>query len=621
MRLPASSFSAAHWTRPFLISAAYGALFVLFDTQATVFETAPGVSPWYPSAGLNLALVLIFGLRYLPLVFAALFASGVFISEPALPWPHLLLPNLVLTAGYGAAAAWLRRHLGGLHPMSLKAVNWLLAVALGLPALVAPLAVLGYTLTGLEGYSLEALPHLAFSWWRGDAVGLLTLTPLLFWAVAPYVPHWRPAFEAEDRFGARLSSAGALLEAAVQVAAVGLVLYLVFYVLPGGSFHFYLFFLPLLWMALRHGLPRATLGVFAINLSAVLAMAHHQMTETVLPFQLFMIALALTGLLLGALTSERRRAVRSLRQVRRRLAERLNSDASPSPRPTLSSGETLQVYIGQLQQEQEQLADTGQALRELNARKDAFFSLLSHDLKNLLFSSVQLSEVLATDAATLSRPQIEAFAGDLLDASRRTYDLLDNLLQWARVQTGQMPHHPESLSARALVEEHLRLFADHARHKDLTLESDVPAALHVRADGHTTRTVLRNLLSNAIKFTEPGGRISVRVRLQEDECIRFAVTDTGVGIAPDDLDKLFHIDQYLSTPGTDDERGSGLGLLLCQEMVEQNGGRLWAESTPGEGSTFYFTLPSADPLPLTEDGHPIAAALSDSAAASATSPS
>jgi signal transduction histidine kinase len=174
-------------------------------------------------------------------------------------------------------------------------------------------------------------------------------------------------------------------------------------------------------------------------------------------------------------------------------------------------------------------------------------------------------------------------------SSQNAMDLLQNLLDWSRAQTGRMEFNPEYFELVDLIGESKMLFDAIASQKNISIKSELPHSIVVFADKQMTSTVLRNLISNAIKFTRHGGEINLSAK-KKSNGILISVSDNGVGIAAERLIKLFRIDESNSTYGTEKERGTGLGLILCKEFVENHGGKIWAESEEGKGSTFYFTL-------------------------------
>ncbi len=241
---------------------------------------------------------------------------------------------------------------------------------------------------------------------------------------------------------------------------------------------------------------------------------------------------------------------------------------------------------------EKQLEENDILLREANAAKDKFLSIIAHDLKGPFHSLLGLSEMLVDEFRTRSISETEEIAGALHKAVGHTYSLLTNLLDWSQARSGRMPFNPEIMNIRPLVEQQVRMIMSAATAKSITIRLQMQDPVNVKIDKPMVETVIRNLLSNAVKFTHPGGMIDIAAEYQGVEC-RISVRDNGVGIEPDNMDKLFRIDQSHITKGTSNEKGTGLGLLLCQEFIQKHGGKIWVESKPDKGSVFSFTLPAA----------------------------
>ena len=229
-------------------------------------------------------------------------------------------------------------------------------------------------------------------------------------------------------------------------------------------------------------------------------------------------------------------------------------------------------------------------LRELNATKDKFFSIIAHDLKSPFNSIIGFSNLLVRQIEEKDYAAIERYAGIIQNSSQQAMDLLMNLLEWSRSQTGRIVFTPEDIDMKTLIDQSIELFYGSAQQKSITIYSEILVSRPVSADKAMINTILRNLISNGIKFTTTGGKIIVSAEQISNEVV-ISVSDNGVGIDNNSISKLFRIDQNHSTLGTQKEKGTGLGLLLCKEFVEKHGGKIWVESTPGKGSKFSFTIP------------------------------
>ena len=233
-------------------------------------------------------------------------------------------------------------------------------------------------------------------------------------------------------------------------------------------------------------------------------------------------------------------------------------------------------------------------LKKLNESKDSLFSLISHDLRSPFNSLLGFSEILATEYETLTRDEIKEYLNVIYDTSKNLYGMTNNLLQFSRFQMGRVDFSPADLDIKAMLNHSLKLLRGNTIKKRINVISSVPDGIKVYADEDMLNSILQNLISNAVKFTPKGGDIYISVNKLTDSntknMLQVVIRDTGVGLNNELIGQLFK-EHVQSTPGTDKEYGSGLGLLLVKEFVEKNGGEINVKSVLNEGSTFYFTLP------------------------------
>jgi PAS domain S-box-containing protein len=229
-------------------------------------------------------------------------------------------------------------------------------------------------------------------------------------------------------------------------------------------------------------------------------------------------------------------------------------------------------------------------LEELNANKDKFFSVIAHDLRSPFISLLGYTEILNEDIDELTTDETKVFATNIHESSKNLFSLLENLLEWSRVQTGRVKFTPVEVVVDKIIFDTIDLFREPAHTKNISLTFAEASDIKAFADVNMIESVLRNLISNSIKFTKPGGNIIVRTKVEQKACT-VTIEDNGCGIPKDDIEKIFSIGDHISTNGTNDEKGSGLGLILCKEFVNKNGGKIWAESEINVGSKFNFTLP------------------------------
>ncbi|RPH34239.1 MAG: hypothetical protein EHM93_01370 [Bacteroidales bacterium] len=229
-------------------------------------------------------------------------------------------------------------------------------------------------------------------------------------------------------------------------------------------------------------------------------------------------------------------------------------------------------------------------LESLNSTKDKFFAIIAHDLKNPFSTVLGLSELLAKEFETFEADKLKVFIEQIYKYSNNTFNLLENLLQWSMLQTGRMPLRPKLVNINELITENIELLKGNANQKGISIDSNKIDDGLVFVDESMITTVIRNLLSNAIKFTTQAGAINIDI-VKEGSKLKISIEDNGVGISMQDQQRLFKIDSNPTSIGTSMEKGTGLGLILCKDFVERNGGNIWLDSQLGKGTTFYFTIP------------------------------
>ena len=244
---------------------------------------------------------------------------------------------------------------------------------------------------------------------------------------------------------------------------------------------------------------------------------------------------------------------------------------------------------------EQQVKERTRELELANASKDKFFSILAHDLRAPFNGLIGMTEIFSENIGknTFNQNDMKTGMDSLGKTAKTVYSLLENLLTWSRLQRGAIEFFPQELLLEQTVDEVLDIFESNTQQKQIRLSNKIPAPTPVYADVNMLNTILRNLVSNALKFTHEGGQIEVSAEAhEEEEYVEVCVSDTGVGMSPEDQQKLFRIDVKHSDVGTAGEKGTGLGLILCKELVEQNGGAIRVESEPGAGARFLFTIPA-----------------------------
>ena len=252
--------------------------------------------------------------------------------------------------------------------------------------------------------------------------------------------------------------------------------------------------------------------------------------------------------------------------------------------------EELTVQKDELAYQANKLSRMNSELKDLNEKKNRFFSVIAHDIKNPFNAIMGFVEMLKLDGKTLTTEKRNAYVEAIYTSSRALYNLLENLLLWARAQSDRVKFNPKIFPVRAIINESLFVQKENYKKKFIDVKVNLDEEIEVYADQDQLNIVVRNLISNAIKFTPENGNILIEGTIKGNEFI-LKIKDSGVGISPGDKENLFKIDKSVSTVGTDGEKGTGLGLILCKEFIENHNGKIWIESEVGKGSTFGFSIP------------------------------
>jgi signal transduction histidine kinase len=237
-----------------------------------------------------------------------------------------------------------------------------------------------------------------------------------------------------------------------------------------------------------------------------------------------------------------------------------------------------------------EIEKNAEVLKQINNEKDKFFSIIAHDLKSPFNSIMGFSELLNISYDDYTDEEKRDFAKNIFQSSYGAFRLLENLLEWARIQTNRTEFKPETINLKNLINEIIQIHFLSAHNKNINLINNVTQNFLVYSDKNMASTIIRNLISNAIKFTNIGGEIIISAKLNANDT-EVAISDNGMGIPEKVLPLLFRIDEDVKTIGTQGETGTGIGLILCKEFVERNSGKIWVKSKVDKGSTFFFTLP------------------------------
>jgi two-component system sensor histidine kinase/response regulator len=264
-----------------------------------------------------------------------------------------------------------------------------------------------------------------------------------------------------------------------------------------------------------------------------------------------------------------------LKQARQMLAEK---------------NQKLEELNNSLKQSNATIEADARRLAQLNAEKNKFFSIIAHDLRGPFTGLIGLTDLLNSQIDNMPAEEVKEMLGLLAESSNQVFSLLENLLEWSRVQMNAVSFTPELCLLKPLITHTLHHFQTQAGIKNIKLTTEVDENLTIMADGIMLKTVIRNLISNAIKFTPRNGEVRIFTQKIAEDKWQLAVSDSGIGMPPSLVEKLFSIEHKVSRPGTEGEASNGLGLLLCKGLVTRHGFDLHVESAEGKGSTFFITF-------------------------------
>lgn len=255
--------------------------------------------------------------------------------------------------------------------------------------------------------------------------------------------------------------------------------------------------------------------------------------------------------------------------------------------------EEVQVELQRRKTAEKETIQRNEQLVRSNAEKDKFFSIIAHDLRSPFHGLLGLTDMVAADSDDFSRDDFIGYCKSIHDTSFSLFKLIENLLAWSQMQSGSMSFKPADIDLARLVSDSILTLKDRSISKEIEIINRITFPVKIFADENMVKSVMRNLLSNAIKFTNRKGRVIISSKLTGKNMIEVSVNDNGIGLSEKNLKKLFKVEEKVSSKGTEGEPSTGLGLLLCREFIEKNGGEIWVESETGKGSTFSFTLPLA----------------------------
>ncbi|MCX6270940.1 MAG: PAS domain S-box protein [Bacteroidetes bacterium] len=259
-----------------------------------------------------------------------------------------------------------------------------------------------------------------------------------------------------------------------------------------------------------------------------------------------------------------------------------------TPVATIAQGQE----ITKRKKAEEEIRLKNEELRKINAEKDKFFSILAHDLRSPFHALLGFTQLLDEELTNLSPDKVNRIVGGMRKSVTNLFRLIENLLEWSRVQQGAVPYNPQTIRLKPLVEEVTEMVKVSAIRKDITVSVSVQEDVMIIADAYMFSAILRNILFNAVKFTAEGGKVNISTRTDEDNKVKISISDTGIGMSPIMISNLFRLDKTSGRKGTAGEPSTGLGLIISKDFVEKHGGLIIVQSEEGKGSIFTIVLPN-----------------------------
>jgi len=507
------------------------------------------VSLIWPPAGIALALVLVYGYRILPGIAVGsiilsiangssfIYATGSLLSQIAEP----------------ALGAFLLSKFGFDKKIS-KITDIFKLILLG--AVTAPLLIAlleTFTICISTQIHFGSCLNIYFGSFMGNAMGIIVMAPfMLAWAGTKYKDY-------------KLKEYIEFLVMASGLVVITLIVYGNYFIAQDSRPLAYLVFPFLIWASLRFEVKGASTAIFLISVIAAIGtvkgfgpFSDSSVYHGLLYLYVFLAATSITALILGTTSKIKNSAQISLKETQSQLEKRVK--------------------------------ERTEKLEGMNYQKDRLFSIISHDLRSPFQSLLGFSDFIVDDFDSLSKDEIKRYLGHIRDSARNVYSLIENLLHWSRIQSGKLEFNPIEVELGSEIEEVVKKMLPLYEKKNIRIINGINSQIFFYADPYMLDILINNLLDNAIKFSHKGSDIEIKLDRDADYLI-LKIIDYGIGMSTEEIQKLFKIEIPLKKRGTADERGTGLGLLICKEIMNKHKGKIIIESEPGKGTTATVLFP------------------------------
>lgn len=560
--------------RQVLLSSVIALLYAFSAKLSMALAIPPGnVTSVFLASGVGLSAGILYGKKALLGIWFGSFLGNAFLFNITDNVPQQMVIAMVIAIGATLEALTIMQILQmyGITKKPFNNTKHLFVFTLSSLACCTISATIGTGIIYFQGLlPIDIYTESWITWWLGDTLGIILITPLIIILRKNFFKIWR-------------KNKMYFVESLFLICLI----FLFGWFSSNSKYPIFYLFIPfLLWAALRFQQSGIVLANLLVSALVVRSALNHtaffvnlSYSEALLLLQGYIGVVSITSLFLATLVRTQKEAEDNLQKANQELEERVKLRTAK-----------LHQQTHDLLEKNREIKTQQVKLENLNQIKDRLFSIISHDLRSPLNTLQGFLSLLNTGDNFLNTHEGELILDNTKERLTVSLDLLDNLLFWASSQMDSLRVDKTEFIFFQIVEENFKLFQVIATQKNIVLSNLVNPDLLIKADLNMIKMICRNLISNAIKFTPKGGQVELST-IEHTDFIQVCISDTGIGIAPEKQKMIFNLDTRHSTKGTEQESGTGVGLILCKEFIEDHHGKIWFESEEGKGTTFFFTLP------------------------------